>query len=76
MFILFFRVTEDKLGRGREREGDTESKAVSRLWDVCTEPDKGLEPTNCEIMTWVEVGHLTDWTTQAPLQKPFLMVQN
>ena len=36
---------------GAEREGDTGSEAGSRLWAVSTEPDAGLEPTNCEIMT-------------------------
>ena len=35
---------------GAEREGDTESKAGSRLGAVSTEPDVGLEPTNREIM--------------------------
>ena len=38
-------------GLGAEREGDTESEAVSRLQAVGTEPDVGLEPTNHEIMT-------------------------
>ena len=36
---------------GAEREGDTESKAGSRLRAVCTEPYAGLELTNREIMT-------------------------
>ena len=36
---------------GAEREGDTESKAVSRLRAVSTEPDVGLELTDYEIMT-------------------------
>ena len=26
----------------------------------------GLQPTSCEIMTWDEVGHWTDWDTQMP----------
>ena len=52
--------------REREREGDTEAKAGSRLWAVSTEPNAGLELTNREIMTWAEVGRLTDWATQAP----------
>ena len=34
----------------RERGGDTESEAGSRLWAVSTEPDTGLELTSCEIM--------------------------
>ena len=38
-------------GRGAEREGDTESKAGSRLQAVSTEPDTGLGPVNPEIMT-------------------------
>ena len=36
---------------GSEREGDTESETGSRLRAVNTEPDAGLELTNCEIMT-------------------------
>ena len=38
-------------GGGTEREGDTESKAGSRLHAIRTEPDAGLKPTNHEIMT-------------------------
>ena len=38
--------------REREREGDTESKGGSRLPPaVSTQPDTGLELTECEIMT-------------------------
>ena len=33
---------------------------------VSTEPDAGLELTDCEITTWAEVRRLTDWATQAP----------
>ena len=36
---------------GAESEGDTDSKAGSRLQAVSTEPDAGLEPTDGEIMT-------------------------
>ena len=53
-------------GLGEEREGDTESEAGSRLWAVSTQPDVGLELRSCEIMTWAEVGHSTDWDTQVP----------
>ena len=38
-------------GAEREREGDTEAEAGSRLRAVSTEPDVGLEPMNCTIMT-------------------------
>ena len=38
-------------GRGREREGDIESEAGSRLPAVSTEPDAGLELMNLEIVT-------------------------
>ena len=36
--------------QGREREGDTESEAGSRLQAVSTEPDTGFEPMS-EVMT-------------------------
>ena len=35
----------------REREGDTESEAGSRLLAVGTEPDAGLKRMNHKIMT-------------------------
>ena len=54
-------------GGGAEWEGDTESEAGSRLWAVRTEPNVGLEHMNCELMTWAEVGRLTDWATQVAL---------
>ena len=53
-------------GGGAEREGDTESEAGSRLWAISPEPYAGLEPTDHEIVTWAEVGRLTDWATQVP----------
>ena len=51
---------------GEEREEIKNPKQTSRLWVVSTEPDAWLDPTSCEIVTWGEVGHLTDWATQAP----------
>ena len=54
-------------GEGK-RDGDTESKASSRLQAVSTEPDAELEPTDPEIMTWAEVGRPTNWAIQAPLK--------
>ena len=54
--------------RGAKKEGDTESEGGFRLWAVSIEPDVGLKLTTCEIMTWAEVGHPTDWATQAPQQ--------
>ena len=51
MFI-YFETESEQVGEGqREREGDTESEAGSRLRAVSTEPDAGLEPMNREIMT-------------------------
>ena len=68
MFIYLLREREKQSvsGGGAEREGDTESKAGSRLWPVSIDPDVRLEPTNPEIMTWAEVRRLTNWTTQIP----------
>ena len=52
MFIYFGdRERQSMNGGGAEREGDTESEAGSRLRAVSTEPDAGLDLTDCEIMT-------------------------
>ena len=67
VYLFFARERESTSRGGAEREGDTESKASSGLWPVSTEPDVGLELTNCEIMTWAKVSRSTDWATQAPL---------
>ena len=48
MSILFLR---DRERGGTERMRDTESEAASRLRAASTEPDTGLELTNCETMT-------------------------
>ena len=53
-------------GAGAEREGDTESEAGSRLWAISPEPDAGLKLMDREIVTWAEVGRLTDGATQVP----------
>ena len=45
------RERQSMSGGGTETEGDTEFEAGSRLRAVSTEPDAGLEPTDCEIMT-------------------------
>ena len=58
-------------GGGAEREGDTASKAGSRLPAVSTEPDVRLEPMSREIMTRAEVGGLTERATQAPQKGHF-----
>ena len=72
LFFIFLNVyflRESVSGGGVGREGDTESKAGSRLRAVSTETNAGLEPTNREIMTRAKVRRLTDWATQAPHSK-------
>ena len=73
MFIYFWDWERQSTnGGGAEREGDTESEAGSRLWAISPEPDVGLELTEREIVTWAEVGRLTNWATQAPQGPDFL----
>ena len=65
MLIYFWK--RDRAWVGEEqREGDTDSKAGSRLPAVSTEPEAGIDLKNYEIMTWAEVWGLTKWATQAP----------
>ena len=35
-------------------------------------PNAWLKLSDHEIMTWAEVGRLTDWATQVPLQELYL----
>ena len=65
---LFLRERKRERGGGAKREWDTESEAGFRLQAVSTEPNSGLELTNCEIMTWAEAGGPTDRATQVPLR--------
>ena len=78
--VYFFfkrkRLTEYEQGKGRERKEDTESETESRFWAVSTEPDVGLKPTNCEIMTWAEVGRSTDWATESETDSRFWAVSS
>ena len=43
--LFIFEREKAQVGEGRDREGDIESKASSRLQAVSTDPDTGLEPT-------------------------------
>ena len=68
MLIYFWdRERQSMSGGGAERGEDTESEAGFRFPAVSTEPNTGLKLTSCDIMTWAEVGRLTDWVTQMPL---------
>ena len=56
----------------RETAGEGQRRRAQRIWSgLCAdsrEPDAGLELTNCEMVTWAEVGGLTDWAFQVPQQ--------
>ena len=46
------RERENEWGRGRERERERERERIlSRPCTVSAEPNSGLDPMNCEIMT-------------------------
>ena len=61
IFIHFWAI-ESTSRVGAEREGDAELKQTPG-----SQPDAGLELTSYAIITWAEVGRLTDWATHAPL---------
>ena len=50
VYFLRDRETQSVSRGGAESEGATESEAGSGLRAVGTEPDAGLELTNCDIM--------------------------
>ena len=58
LFIYFERDSEQ--GRGREAVGVGGERVPSRLLTVSAEPAVGLELTNRQTVTRMEVGHLTN----------------
>ena len=51
-----------RVGKGqREREGDTESEAGSRLWSDSTEPNMGLKLINRKIMHDLSRSRTLNW---------------
>ena len=61
--ILIFQclfIFERELKRGRHRAGQGGQRIRRGPYTDSTEPNMGLELTNCEMMTWAEVGRSTD----------------
>ena len=69
-FYIYFWETEWEkacVGEGqRQKETQNLKRAPGSEQAVSAEPDVGLKPPNCEIMTWAEVGGSTDRATQVP----------
>ena len=74
LFLIFFNVylflrERAWAGEGQRKRGQ---RIQSRLCADSSEPNVGLELTNCEIMTWAEVGCSTDWAQpRCPREIPF-----
>ena len=68
MFVYFWwRKTEHEWGRGRERERETQNLIQAPGSELSVQSlTRDFKLTDHEIMTWAEVGHSTDWATQAP----------
>ena len=69
VLLSVFEREGDGMSRGgAERDDRGRHRSRSRLQppNVSTEPDVGLKPTICEVMTWAEVRCLTHWATQVP----------
>ena len=69
-FNVYFFIFARERERASEHYGGGAEIGGQRIWSLfradSTEPDAGLELTNCEIVTWAEVRRSTDWATQAP----------
>ena len=69
MFIYFWERDKVQAGDG-QGERETQNLKQAAGFELSAQSlMRGLKLTNCEIMTWAEVRHLTGWATQAP-QKP------
>ena len=61
MFIYFWETESDREGAG-QKEMETQNPKQGPGSEL------GLKLTSSEIMTWAEVGLLTNWATQVPCQ--------
>ena len=69
LFILSESQQEIR-GRGKER-------LSSRVHTLSTEPDTGLNPTNCEIMIWAEIKYwMLNQLSEPPRRTPSANVSN
>ena len=71
MFTLRESVHARELGKGqRKRRYPKQTLCLSVL-----DPKVGLDPRNCEIMTWAEIKSWTfNWDTEVPLKTEFLQI--
>ena len=70
--FIFERQRESVSKGGAERERETPNPKQAPGFEVSAqEPAMGLEPTNCEIMTWAEVWCLTEEAPRA--SAPFIL---
>ena len=75
LHFIYFWEREREKAKAREGQRERERDRHRIQWQapgselpVSTEPNTGLEPMNRKIMTWAEVGRLTNWATQMPLE--------
>ena len=71
LFIYFFDIYSffwETVGAGTgQRERETQNPKQAPGSELSAQSlTRGLELTNCGIMIWAEVGHLTDWATRCP----------
>ena len=74
MYLFILRQKDSVWGGEGQRERKTE-RIPNSLLAVSAQLDVGLEFTNYEIVTWAEVGRLTDWAIQVAPQ-PFFVDRN
>ena len=70
MFIYFWvRQSQNASGLGAERE-ETQNRKQAPVSELSAQsPARGSTSQSCEVMTWAEVRHSTDWATQAPPER-------
>ena len=66
MFIYFWERDRAQAGEG-QRERETQNPKQAPGSELSAQSlTRGSNPQTPELMTWAEVGRLTNWATQAP----------
>ena len=73
-FIYFWETDRDRAGVGEgQRENETQNLKQAPGSELSAQSPMWGSNSQTEIMTWAEVGCLTNWATQVPFVHSFIM---
>ena len=70
-FNVYLFLRQSTSGEGAEKERETQNPKQIPGSELSAQSPTQDSNSNCEIMTWAEIGRSTDWATQGPQPQSF-----